>query len=241
MSEVAKIEEGSAVSENAPVNLIEIISRVASDPNCDIDKMERLLQMQERLVEREAEIAFNEAMQAAQLDMPQVLRDAKNDQTNSKYARLETIDKTIKPVIAKHGFSMSFGTEDSPNKDHYRVTCIVSHIGGFSRNYHADIPADNAGMKGTKNKTNTHAFGSSMSYGRRYLKLLIFDIATSDDDGNAADTTYDISPWLDQIRDAKLKPDLNKIANALKQERDIPQNALKLIRNAWSARMKVLK
>jgi hypothetical protein len=32
----------------------------------------------------------------------------------------------------------------------------------------------------------THGFGSALSYGRRYLKLLIFDIATTDDDGNAA-------------------------------------------------------
>ena len=42
-------------------------------------------------------------------------------------------------------------------------------------------------MKGTQNKTATHAFGSTMSYGRRYLKLMIFDVATTDeDDGNAA-------------------------------------------------------
>mgnify|MGYP002040969543 CR=1 FL=1 len=47
---------------------------------------------------------------------------------------------------------------------------------------------DANGMKGQQNKTATHAFGSSMSYGRRYLLLMVFDIALTneDDDGQAA-------------------------------------------------------
>jgi hypothetical protein len=48
------------------------------------------------------------------------------------------------------------------------------------------VPIDNKGPKGAQNKTDTHGFGSALSYGRRYLKLLIFDIATTDDDGRAA-------------------------------------------------------
>jgi len=167
--------------------MIQVIERAANNPNVDIDKMERLLQLQERILSRQAEVAFNAAMQAAQAELPQVLRDAKNPQTNSRYARLETVSKAMNPVITRHGFSMSFGTELSPVPDHYRITCELAHAEGHSRQYHADIPADGTGMKGTQNKTATHAFGSTMSYGRRYLKLLIFDIATTDDDdGNAA-------------------------------------------------------
>jgi len=173
-----------AVSDTAAI--LQVIDRAASNPDVDIEKMERLLAMQERIFERNAEQAFNEAMRAAQSDMPQVTRDAENQQTRSRYARLETLSKAMKPVVTRHGFSMSYGTADSPLDGHYRITCRVSHVGGHSRDYHADVPADMTGMKGNQNKTATHGFGSTMSYGRRYLAMLIFDIAMTneDDDGN---------------------------------------------------------
>lgn len=168
--------------------IISMIERAARDPNVDIDKMERLMAMQERVVMRNAETAFNAAMQIVQSELPQVTRDAKNDQTRSRYARLETISLAIKPVITANGFSISYGTDASPLPDHYGVTCLVAHSGGFSRLYRADIPTDANGMKGNQNKTATHAFGSTMSYGRRYLLLMVFDIALTneDDDGQAA-------------------------------------------------------
>jgi hypothetical protein len=81
---------------------------------------------------------------------------------------------------------MSFGTADSAIKGHYRVTCEVTHCDGHSKHYHVDMPSETAGFKGTANKTATHAFSSAMSYGRRYLTLLIFNIATEDDDGQTA-------------------------------------------------------
>jgi ERF superfamily len=169
------------------LTIIQLIERAAQNPSVDLDKMERLIELQQRVLDRNAALAFNAALQAVQAELPQVVRDARNPQTNSRYARLETISKAMNPIVTKHGFSLSFGTEVSPAADHYRVTCELAHIGGHSRSYHADIPVDGTGMKGAPNKTATHAFGSTLSYGRRYLKLLIFDVATADDDdGNAA-------------------------------------------------------
>lgn len=185
MNAIQKTTAAEVASYDA--SLLEVISRAAADPNVDIDKMERLLAMQERVTERQAEQAFNVAMNLAQSEMPQVIRDGKNDTTRSKYAKLETVSAAMSPVIARHGFSLTFGTDASPLAGHYRVTCRVSHVGGHSRNdYHVDIPIDNEGMKGTKNKTDTHGAVSAISYGRRVLKLMIFDVATKDDDGNAA-------------------------------------------------------
>lgn len=189
MTAVQKVE--------APVDLsggiLAVIERAARDPNVDIDKMERLLEMQERVLQRDAEAAFNAAMRAAQSQMPQIAKDGHNDTTRSKYAKLETLSAAASPIIAANGFSLSYGTNESPLQDHYRITCDVAHTGGFTKRYHVDIPMDNTGMKGTKNKTDTHGAVSAISYGRRVLKLLIFDIATKDDDGNAAAGLYPIS------------------------------------------------
>lgn len=166
--------------------ILNVIARAAADPNTDVDKLERLLAMQERVLEREAEQAFNAAMRTAQDELRPILKNKKNSETHSTYADLEQISVLADPVIHQHGFSLSFGTADCPMPDHYRVTCSVSHTGGFTRNYQADVPVDNKGPKGAQNKTMTHGFGSALSYGRRYLKLLIFDIKTTDDDGNQA-------------------------------------------------------
>lgn len=181
---VEKIPQGEIQSLGD--GILSVIARAAKDPNVDVDKMERLFAMQERVLARDAEQRFNEAMAAAQKEMPQIKRGGKNATTNSTYAELDAMSEAMLPVIAKHGFSLSFGTDVSPLPNHYRVTCDVSHIGGHTRTYNADVPADLTGMKGTPNKTSTHAFGSTLSYGRRYLKMLIFDVATTDDDGRAS-------------------------------------------------------
>jgi hypothetical protein len=169
-----------------PAGILDIISRAASDPSIDVAKTEKLLEMYERIAGKNAEVAFNQAMKASQEEMPKILRNKENSQTNSRYADLEKVNAAIVPVYTKHGFSLSFGTADCPIPGHYRVTCLVSHVAGHSRTYQADVPADMTGMKGNQNKTATHGFGSTMSYGRRYLTLLVFNITLTneDSDGN---------------------------------------------------------
>lgn len=168
--------------DREPSGLLDVIARAVRDPAVDIDKMERLLAMQERVIADTAKTAFNAAMRRAQAQMPAVLKDRTNDQTRSTYATLEAVSREMQPVIDRNGFGITFGTDNSPLENHYRVTCDVLHEQGHERHYFADVPADNVGMKGNQNKTATHGFGSTMSYGRRYLKMLIFDVATTDDD-----------------------------------------------------------
>lgn len=168
--------------------VLSVIARAASDPNVDVDKLERLLAMQERILSREAEQAFNEAMRKAQADIEPVIKNKVNPQTRSEYADLVALSEAMDPIIHENGFTLSYGTDASPLPDHYRVTCLVAHIGGYSRDYHADVPIDMTGIKGERNKTTTHGWGSAMTYGRRYLKVLIFDVTSviKDDDGNRA-------------------------------------------------------
>lgn len=176
-----------APHHSAVTNVLQIIERAALNPNIDIEKMQRLLDMHQQMQDRDAKRQFDAAMASAQAKMPIVIKNKYNDQTRSRYANFEAIANAIAPVITEHGFSLSFGTDISPLEGHYRITCELSHVSGHSKHYQADIPADATGMKGNANKTATHAFGSTMSYGRRYLQCLIFNIATGDDaDGNRA-------------------------------------------------------
>lgn len=168
--------------------LIQAIERAAVNPAVDVDKMERLLAMQERVLAKNAQMAFNESMRAAQAEMPKIKRNKENKETHSRYADLEAVTDKAVPIYTNHGFSLSYGTDDCPIPGHMRMTCLCAHTGGHERNYQADVPLDMTGPKGNQNKTATHGFGSSMSYGRRYLICLIFNITLTneDQDGNQA-------------------------------------------------------
>ncbi len=159
----------------------EVIHRLLLNPTKEnVDLIERLLSIR-------AERAFSSALRAAQEEIPRILRDAHNDQTKSRFARLDTLARVVNPVVNRHGFSLSFGTADSKLADHYKVTCRLSHVGGHHRDEAIDVPAETAGIKGNPNKTAMHAMGSSMTYGRRYLMMMMFNLvlAGEDDDGVA--------------------------------------------------------
>lgn len=175
-----------AASESAAI--LSVIERMALSQDIDPERVERFMAMYERMEAQKAQKSFFAAFSAAQAEMPQVVRNAVNDQTRSKYAKYETISEAIQPIITKHGFSMTYGEADSPKENCQRITCTLMHIDGHAKDYHADIPVDMYGMKGNPNKTGPHAYGSTKSYGRRYLKVDIWDIAVKneDDDGNAA-------------------------------------------------------
>lgn len=195
MSETEKrqlsVVEGNSQPWSPPemtqaAQMMTVIARVAVDPDCDVEKMERLMAMQEKMIDREAKAAFNTAFAKMQAEVKAAVRDRKNDQTNSMYATLEAVDAAVREAKTKHGFGTMFFPAEGAPENHHRIRCVLVHEEGFEREFVADVPVDIAGIKGAQNKTATHAFGSTMSYGRRYMLLLIFDIPVTDDDGNAA-------------------------------------------------------
>jgi hypothetical protein len=167
-------------------NLLPMIERLAKDEHFDPTRMERLLDMLERERERQLKLAFTEAMAKAQAEMEPVVKDKNNGQTKSKFASFGALDRAVRPIYTKHGFTVTFDTGYDAPENHVRVLCDVAHTGGYLRQYHVDMPADGKGAKGGDVMTKTHATGSAVTYGRRYLLAMIFNIATEDDDGNAA-------------------------------------------------------
>ena len=178
--QIAPPTMATPVSETAAI--FQIIERAARDPNVDLDKMERLMAMRERELNRSAEQAFNEAMKSAQSEMRTVGTDANNSQTRSKYAPYAKLDAVLRPIYTSHGFSVSFDEDDSPKPDHIRVLAYVAHEAGFTRTYRKDMPADGKGAKGGDVMTKTHATGAAASYGMRYLLKGIFNVAVGEDD-----------------------------------------------------------
>lgn len=192
MGEIQKVDNRAQVPQAQDASTImQVISRAASDPAVDIGKLERLMDMYERVEGKKAEQAFNESMTAAQSEMGRVSADANNPQTRSKYASYAALDRALRPIYTAHGFALSFDEGESPGEGWVRVLCYVSHRNGHCKTYGKNMPADGKGAKGGDVMTKTHAAGAAMSYGMRYLLKGIFNVAVGedDDDGNGATLT----------------------------------------------------
>lgn len=235
--------EDHAPAATIPQSLMGMFDRVLTDTQMPLERVEFVMGKIEEWQNREAEQGYNRSFAAAQAEMLPVVKDATNTHTRSKYATLEAIDRAIKPIIAKHGFALSFFPfiSDQPNCQGVRVK--VMHRDGHSEVEEAHVPIDKAGAQGKVNKTDTQAFGSTTRYGQRYLKLMVFDIATGedDDDGNGGAEQKTISDdeyraLLDGVEETGL--DLAKLEKYLGVDTlaDLPVASLNLARHFISAK-----
>lgn len=182
----------TASSEAA--SLMDVIARASRDTTVDVAKFERLMAMYERIEARKAEEAFNEAMAKTQEEMRPLARDATGDK--GKYASYAALDNALRPIYTKNDLSLSFNTAASVHENSVRVLCYVTR-GGYTREYSIDMPADGKGPRGNDVMTRTHATGSAVTYGMRYLLKMIFNVAVEqDDDGKAAGRTRPAPPRL---------------------------------------------
>lgn len=171
---------------------IMMIDRAARDPAVDIDKMERLIMMRDRLFAQEQRIAFNEALSRVQSKLPVidrkgriVIRDRDNRETirqSTPYALFEDINDAVKPILAEHGFSISFRT-GTHEDGRIKVTAILKHARGHEEETTIILPHDSTGSKNA-----VQAIGSSNSYGKRMTMCALLNITSrgEDDDGKAS-------------------------------------------------------
>lgn len=230
MNAVVKPQETPA---NEAVGLLPMIERAARDPNVDVDKMERLMSMMERVEQRHAEASFAADLAEMQDELPSI-GERGNAAGRYTYALWEDINAAIKPVLKRHGFALSFRTDFS---DGISVTGVLSHKGGHKIETTIKLPADSSG-----NKNAVQAVASSVSYGKRYTASALLNLTShgEDDDAFAAVSDYDITAWRDAIADAVSRADLDSIANDLKGTIGIPPKAMKNIRALWAAKAKAV-
>lgn len=167
----------------------DVISKVAGIKNLtaeDLDKLQRMMAMQEEWEKRQAATNYNEQMSLAQGDMTQVSKDSSNSGTHSKYASLPALDAAIRPIYTKYGFSVAFNDETPADRpDWLRLVAYVSN-GAETRTFTKWIPVSTTGLRGQQALTPTHASIGAVTYGRRALLKMIFNLAEADDDGAAA-------------------------------------------------------
>ena len=173
--------------------MIVMIMDAARDKSIDIDKLERLMAMQREMVLDQRKVAFMAAMAKIAPTMPRIKKNGMisyesrdGSKRETAYALLEDMDKIIRPIIGAEGLSQSYDTKMVDGK--VEVTCKLSHAEGHFETKSVTLPLDKSGAK-----NETQAVKSTISYGRRILTEMFFNLIEegADTDG------VDIAPLTD--------------------------------------------
>jgi len=205
MSNVIEHQANQAPTVQADTSILAVISRAAADPQCDIEKMERLLAMHERMEARNAQEQFNAAMAEMQCEIPTIAERAKGHGT-IRYATLEDISDVVKPIMKAHGFAISFKVEHA--QAGLSVTGILMHRGGHREQTTMLLPLDTSGSKNA-----VQAVGSTTSYGKRYVMCALLNITTRGEDDDAYSAAPSSSePTITEIQVRQLRALAEKVS-----------------------------
>jgi hypothetical protein len=179
----ATIPAVELVPAPAPTDLVLMIERLVTNRDVDVEKLERVIALQERIVDRNAKAAFVAAFARMQAKLPEMDEQgrilARDGTVQSTYARNEDIQRTLKPILAEFGFGLSFRTE-WPDPGTLKVVGMLAHVEGHTRESAFQSTADTSGSKNA-----IQALGSAVSYGHRYTSKDLLNLTSRrvDDDG----------------------------------------------------------
>lgn len=178
VSQVANLKEPQLPADP----MISMIERIVLDPNADLEKLERMLAMKERHDAANAKAAFDMAFARASSQFPDIPLNGLNEHNKKPYALLKDILGKTRPVLAKHGFALSFSTE--VNDREVIVTAELSHENGHTKRNSLPLPRDTGAGRNA-----VQAVGSSQTYGQRYTAQAILGLSLGEDTEDDGRTT----------------------------------------------------
>lgn len=165
--------------------LIAALERAMYDPSFDTAKFDVLINHVIRLQEREAAREFNEAMSRVQAQLDTIEKDRANPHTRSRYATLDALYTASMPVCSAEGITVRFGSEPPPRESWLRVTCTLSK-GRYAETHYLEGPI--GGTTGTRGgatqMTPIQAVGSTVTYLRRYLLMMVLNLVQANDEAD---------------------------------------------------------
>jgi hypothetical protein len=197
-AEIVQHQPPAMVDQQA--GMIALIERVLLNDDVPIEKLEKMLDMKERLDAAQARKAFDLAISLAKAEIPPIIKSRQvkfqptgKPEVNYQHEDLAGIAIVVDPILSKFGLSYRYRT--SQEGDRISVTCVISHRDGYSEETTLTGGRDESGSK-----NNFQAVGSAVTYLQRYtLKAALGLAAAHDDDSGKAEAKGFLSE--EQFRD----------------------------------------
>lgn len=157
-----------------------VLLHMAVEQGRDLDYVEKLMDMQDRWEDKQAEKAFNQAMADFSANLPTIEKTVYVEHFDGYHADLGLMAKAIREAMAPHGLSFAWKTTQG---DLITVACVIKHRGGHSESVTLSAAPDTSGSKNS-----IQAIGSAVKYLERYTLESATGIVASgaDDDGRGA-------------------------------------------------------
>lgn len=188
-------EHQVSLSHSNPIApLLEAI--VKSGVNTEsVAALEKLTQLYERMEDRNAEKSFAAAFVELQNDMPVVNATKavpnKDGTTRYKFAPYEDIMETVKPVLQRHGFTITFSM--SFGEGRVTQTCTLQHKDGHSRQNQFMVRIGN----GPPGSSEAQGDGAASTYAKRFALCNALNIVCEVDTDANKDARFDGAPIAD--------------------------------------------
>lgn len=146
-----------------------------------VDALEKLVDMQMRILDRQAESGLTVALAEFKAACPQIEKSKRVKYATSSgksvdfhYAPLGAIQKVVDPVLHRFGLSYTFDTEDKDGKS-VTIRGRLQHVDGAFRESTVTLPV--AGMQDSP----AQRYAGTITYGKRYVLSALLGITIEDD------------------------------------------------------------
>lgn len=201
------------------------------------EKLGEMMALQERWEANEARKAFNQAMASFRQKAESLLIAKTNkvsyggkggSSTSYSHAPLSGVIKVVSPVLAEHGLSFRWRTEQQGGV--IRVTCVVTHRDGHSEETSLEASPDQTGGKNA-----VQAIGSTTTYLQRYTLKAICGVSEADDDTDGAPAPLTNQEqqdahltWVSAMREADTISSAEEVWEMGREAFYVPMNNLSL-------------
>lgn len=155
----------------------------AIEQNVDLEKLQRLMDMQEQWEKKQAKKAFFKALSAFQAMCPAIKKNktanikSEKGSYSYKYAELGNVEAQIKGGMEKCELTKRW--EIAEEGALLKVTCLITHIDGHTETTEMKAEKDSSG-----GKNNIQQKASTITYLKRYTLLGGLGISTADEDND---------------------------------------------------------
>jgi len=172
-------KEEPPISKAAENTILDLI-RTAVEKG-DTATLEKLIDLKEKIKKEIAKNEFFKALHGFQSELQPIKRSNvvynRDGSIRYKYATFDDIVKAIQPLLKKYGLTFHFKPEYDKENQTITVHCIITHVLG-----HQEVATFKAPLTSSDKMQFMQAYGSILTYAKRYSLSLALGLATEEDE-----------------------------------------------------------